>query len=154
MSRSLALTWQLLSHPRRLSSLLFSLDAHLFPPQHFPVLFPTLVGHAELGMKLSLPLGHPVLFPKTSAPPGSQICFGWKEPGSAGALWRLCPAAIVHAGLGWGQCQSLSIGHQGIQQDFRTEYEQFRNCYTEPVFPLSLCGENMSEIVVYWMRHF
>lgn len=70
----------------------------LFPPQHFP----TLVGQAELGTELRLPLGHPVLFPETSAPPGSQICFGWKEPGGAGAPWRLCPA-IKHPGLGWGQ---------------------------------------------------
>lgn len=74
----------------------------LFPPQHSPVPFPTSVGHAEMGMKLSLPLGHPVLFPKTSVPPKSQICFGWKDPGNAGARWRLCPAIM-------GQCQSLSI---------------------------------------------
>lgn len=83
-----------------------------FPPQHFPGLFPTSMGHAELGAELSLPLGRPVLFPKTSVPPGSRICLGWKEPGNAGAPWRLCPA-LTHAGLGWGQCQLLSISHGG-----------------------------------------
>lgn len=41
----------------------------LFPPQHFPGLLPTSVGHAELGAELSLALGHPLLSPKTSVPP-------------------------------------------------------------------------------------
>lgn len=43
---------------------------------------------------------------------------------------------------------------EGISQDFRTKYEKFKNCYIELVFPLSLCGANISEIVFYWMRHF
>lgn len=71
----------------------------LFPPQHFAVLLSTSVGYTELGTELSLPLGHPLLLLKTSAPPVSQICFSWKKPGSDSALQRICPA-IMHVELG------------------------------------------------------
>lgn len=82
-SRSSALPWQLLSHPRRLALLLFPLAARCFLPNISLGCSPPRWGTLSWEQSSVSCLATRCFPQRHLFPPGSQICLGWKEPGSS-----------------------------------------------------------------------